>query len=159
MFSVLGVFGGLTALFTRLENASYLAFFSFIIFLLLDFDLWVKFPKSEEASFPLRVFEVLLQIYLVFIGVYLLQAYSDYVANLLPALFFLIFAGIFLLIFNKLKLFEPIRKISPPFRERSTLVRMVIGMFFVTIIMLLALVLGAIVAELIKYFFQYPPIT
>jgi len=157
MFAVLGVFGGLTALFTRLENASYLAFLSFIIFLLLDLDLWVKFPKSDEASLALRIFEVLLQIYLIAIGVYLVQAYSDYVAKLLPLFFTLIFAGIFLLLFNKFKLFKPIREISPPFRKRSTLIRMVIGMSFVTIVFILALVLGTIVAELIKYYFQYPP--
>jgi hypothetical protein len=50
MFAVIGVFGGLTALFSRLENASYLSFLSFLVFIILNLNLWIKFPKSEKAS-------------------------------------------------------------------------------------------------------------
>jgi len=157
MFTVLGVFGGLTALFTRLEDASYLAFLSFIIFIILDLDIWIKFPKSEEASRTLQLFEILFQIYFIAIGVYLIQAYPDYVVALMPMFFTLVFAGVFYLVFTRYKLFEPIRKISPPFRRRSTIIRMIIGMSIVIGLFSISMVLGNYVANLIKEYFQYYP--
>ena len=157
MFTVLGVFGGLTALFVRLENAAYLSFMSFLIFILLNLDLWVKFPKSEEAGLSLKIFEGLLQFLWIFVAVYLVQAYPDYVAALMPTFFMFIFGGIFLYVFNKFKLFEPIRKISPPFRRRSTIIRMAIGMSIMVGIILLSIALGSLIGELFKDYFKYPP--
>jgi hypothetical protein len=157
MFTVLGVFGGLTALFTKLENASYLAFLSFTIFIVLDLDIWIKFPKSEEASLSLKIFEILFQIYFIAVGVYLVQAYPDYVALLLPTFLMLIFAGLFLLVFARLELFKPIRRISPPFRRRSTIIRMIIGMSIIMGLFLVSMALGTYLANLIKDFFKYSP--
>jgi hypothetical protein len=157
MFTVLGVFGGLTALFVRLENAAYLSFLSFVIFVFLNLDLWVKFPKSEKASLSLKVFEGLLQFLWILVAVYLIQAYPDYVAALMPTFFMFIFGGIFLYTFNKFKLFEPIRKITPPFRQRSTIIRMAIGMAIIITIILVSIFLGSLVGGLIKDYFKYPP--
>jgi hypothetical protein len=156
MFTVIGVFGGLTALFAKLENASYLAFFSFLMFILLDVDIWIRFPKSEEASLSLKIFEALSQLYVVLIGIYLVQAYPNYVAPLLPLLFTLIFSGIFFFLFGKFKMFEPIRKISPRLGARRFVVRMIIGMAIVIGLFILSMVLGTVVATLIKNYFQYP---
>jgi hypothetical protein len=95
MFTVLGVFGGLTALFTRLEDASYLAAISFVLFLLLDFELWIKFPKSEEASSRLKFFEVFMQMLLFAIGIYIVQTYTDFVYAFMPIIVMLIFGAVF----------------------------------------------------------------
>jgi hypothetical protein len=157
MFTVIGVFGGLTALFAKLENASYLAFFSFLMFILLDVDIWIRFPKSEEASLSLKIFEALSQLYVVLIGIYLVQTYPNFVGPLLPLLFTLIFSGIFFFIFNRFKLFEPIRKISPTIGAHRFIVRIVIGMAIVIGLFILSLALGTLVATLIKNYFQYPP--
>lgn len=159
MFTVVGVFGGLTALFAKLENASYLAFYSFLMFIILDVDIWIKFPKSEEASLSLKIFEALSQLYVILIGVYLVQAYPNYVAILMPSFFMLIFMGIFLLAFNRFKLFEPIRKISPTLGARRFAIRVIIGMAIIIGVFSLSLVLGTLVATLVKNYFQYPPTT
>lgn len=159
MFTVIGVFGGLTAVFAKLENASYLAFYSFLMFIILDVDIWIKFPKSEEASLSLKIFEALSQLYILLIGIYLVQAYPNYVGPLMPVFFTLIFSGIFFFLFNKFKLFEPIRKVSPTLGARRFTVRVLIGMAIVTGLFLLSLALGTLVATLIKNYFQYPPTT
>lgn len=157
MFTVIGVFGGLTALFAKLENASYLAFFSFLMFLLLDVTIWIKFPKSEEASLSLKIFEAFSQFYVVLIGVYLVQAYPNYVVPLLPVFFTLIFSGIFFFLFNKFKLFEPIRSVSPTLGARRFAVRVIIGIAIVMGLFILAFLLGSLLATLITNYFQYPP--
>jgi hypothetical protein len=159
MFTVIGVFGGLTAVFAKLENASYLAFYSFLMFIILDVDVWIKFPKSEEASLSLKIFEGVSQLYVMLIGLYLVQAYPNYVGPLLPVFFTLIFSGIFFFVFNKFKLFEPIRKISPTLGTRRFAIRMIIGMTIIIGLFSLSLVLGTLVATLIKNYFQYPPTT
>jgi len=153
LFTVMGVVGGLTALFTRLENAEYLAFISFIMFILLDFELWIAFPKSEEASLNMKIFELLLQVLLVAVGVYLIQAYKAIVVALLPGFFTILFGGIFLKLFQKFELFKPIRKISPPFKRRSAIIRGLIGFSIVIGMMLLATIMGSLVADLIKRYF------
>lgn len=158
MFTVLGVFGGLTALFVKLENAAYLSFMSFLIFILINLELWVKFPKSEEANLSLKIFEGLLQFLWILVAVYLVQAYPDYVAALMPTFFMLIFGGIFLYIFNRFKLFEPIRKISPPFRRRSTIIRMVIGISVIGGVMLLSSALGSLIGGWVRDYFRYTPV-
>ncbi|MFA5364056.1 MAG: hypothetical protein WC325_02615, partial [Candidatus Bathyarchaeia archaeon] len=112
LFTVLGVFGGLTALFTRLENSSYLAAISFVLLILLDFELWIKFPKSEEATFRLRVFEVLLQFLLMAVGLYIVQEYQDFVFAFMPLIFMIIFGVIFIKLFDRFEVFKPIRRIS-----------------------------------------------
>jgi hypothetical protein len=53
----MGVFGGLTTLFTRLENASYLVLISFMMFLVLSFEFWRKFPKTFQTTLSLYIFE------------------------------------------------------------------------------------------------------
>jgi len=159
MFTVMGVFGGLTALFAKLENASYLAFFSFLMFILLDVDIWVKFPKSEEASLSLKIFEAFSQLYVVLVGIYLVQAYPNYVVQLLPVFFTLVFSAVFFLMFNKFKLFEPIRRVSPTLGARRFAIRVIIGMAIVSGLFLLSVMLGTLVTTLIKNYFQYPPTT
>lgn len=157
MFAVIGVFGGLTALFSRLEDASYLSFLSFLAFIILNLDLWRKFPKSEEASWTLQIFEWLLQMLWIFTGGYLVLSYTDIVAALLPFFFIIVFLGLFILVFSKFELYEPIRKISPPPRRRSTMIRMAVGISIVTGLLALSIASGSYLANLIKDYFQYPP--
>jgi len=159
MFTVVGVFGGLTALFAKLENASFLAFFSFIMFIFLDIDIWIRFPKSEQASWSLRIFELLMQFYVILVGWYMVQTYPNYVSILLPFFFMFIFMGIFLSAFDRFKLFDQIRKISPPFhKSRTLIIRMIIAMAIVLGLFYLSLILGNLVATLIRDYFHYPPI-
>jgi len=123
LFTVMGVFGGLAALFTRLENAEYLAFLTFTMLIFLDWELWTSFPKSDEASVNLKIFEWLSQIFLVMIAVYLCMAYPTYVVGMLPIILLAVFAGIFILLDRRLKFYTYIRRIAPEGKWYAPLVR------------------------------------
>lgn len=142
LFTVIGVVGGLAALFTRLENAEYLAFIAFVMLVLLDWELWVSFPKSEEASVTLAVFEMFSQIFLIAIAIYIYVAYPTYVMNFLPIIFFAIFAGIFVLLNRRLKTYAYIRRIAPEGKWYSSLIRGLIASGILALIALISFVVG-----------------
>jgi len=154
LFTVMGVFGGLAALFTRLEKAEYLAFTSFAILLLLDWELWRAFPKSEEASFGLTVFEMFLQFFLFMIGAYLYSTYlSEYItyellSRILPIISFGLFAGVAVLLFRKFRLYEYIRKVAPDGKSYTPLFRGWFALLIIIVVALLAFALSNYVTEL-----------
>jgi hypothetical protein len=58
LLTAMGVFGGLTALFQRLENASYLVLISFIMFILVGFETYAQFWKNKvKKTLRLLIFE------------------------------------------------------------------------------------------------------
>ena len=79
LLAVVGVFGGMTTLFTRLENAEYLASISFTTFLLLTIELYRTCRKYEfdKESYSLLSFEVLLSLIPVYLAFYIIQTYMD----------------------------------------------------------------------------------
>jgi len=86
LIASMGVTGALTALFTRFENTEVLVVISFLMFVLLDLELWLAFQKVKDASLNLEIFEMLTMILLINIGVYLLQTYGLYVVGVLISL-------------------------------------------------------------------------
>lgn len=150
LFTTIGVAGGLTAVFTRLENAEYLAFLSFIMLILLDWELWVAFPKSEEASITLTVFEWLLQIFLFAVGGYICISYTNYVLALLPVIIFSVLGGVFIILNKKFKLYEYVRKIAPENKRYSSIIRGSVAMVAIAVVFYLAVVLTNYITNLIK---------
>jgi hypothetical protein len=154
LFTVMGVFGGLAALFTRLEKAEYLAFTSFAILLILNWELWRAFPKSEEASFGLTVFEMFLQFFLLMIGTYLYSTYlSEYVtyellSRILPIISFGLFAGVAVLLFRKFRLYDYVRKIAPDGKSYTPIFRGLIALLIIIVVAWLAIALSNYVTEL-----------
>jgi hypothetical protein len=86
LLTAMGVFGGLTTLFTRLENASYLSFLSFLMFIVLGIELCRKFPFISKATFTLYVFENLTLTLLFMVTVYILIYYYGEFLTYLPQL-------------------------------------------------------------------------
>lgn len=86
LLTVMGVFGGLTALFTQIEGGTILVFLTFSIFFLLGMELYAKFPawkelaKGGEDAIRLFIFRILLTVLVIGIAVYLLYYYSTYSA-------------------------------------------------------------------------------
>jgi hypothetical protein len=113
LFTAIGVMGALAALFTRLENAELLSFISFVMLLLLDFELWRTFPKSEEASLTLAVFEWLSQGFLFLVAVYLYMAYPLYFRFMSAVVVFSLFAVAFIALDRRFKLYVYFRKVIP----------------------------------------------
>jgi hypothetical protein len=94
LLTAMGVFGGLTALFTRIEPegmGNFLAFWSFTIFFVLSWELYTKFPKLETFNNRLVLFQLLLISLGVTIFLYLLLVYTAYS---------LIFGSLYALLFS-----------------------------------------------------------
>ena len=79
LLAVVGVFGGLTTLFTRLENGEYLASTSFTVFLLLTLELYRTCRKYEfdKESDSLVFFEFLSGLIPLYLAWYIIQTYMD----------------------------------------------------------------------------------
>ena len=81
LLTVIGVFAGLTALFTRLEIkeiGNILSAFSFAVVLLLSWELLTKSPKGFYTNDRLTFFKVMIIFLLVFIMIYLAVVYTAY---------------------------------------------------------------------------------
>ena len=96
LLTAMGVFGGLTTLFTRLENASYLTFLSLMIFLVLSFEFWRKLPKTLQTTFSLVIFENLSLMLVVSVTVYIVVYYFMDFMTYLPTLTIVILGFLYL---------------------------------------------------------------
>lgn len=127
VFTVLGVMGGLAALFTRLENAQYLSILSFVIMLILDIQIWFSFPRNENASISITVFEMFFQLYIFAIGYYLLSAYWTVLKPFLFIIVALALYGVFavslILTIRKYKFNILIREFSGKGKIKSGIIR------------------------------------
>jgi hypothetical protein len=93
LLTAMGVFGGLTAFFTKIqpeEIGNLLAFWSFTIFFVLGWELYTKFPKLETFNSRLVLFQLLLICLSITIFSYLLIVYTAY-----SLIFGSLFAGLF----------------------------------------------------------------
>ena len=78
LLTVIGVFGGLTALLTQIQPkgiGDLMVFWVFLIFLVLNFELLSKFPKLEEFDSKLTLFQFLLMAFNFVIVLYLVFVY------------------------------------------------------------------------------------
>ena len=80
LLTVIGVFGGLTALFTGITYGEILVFLSFLMFLLLNWELYSRFPKWEKInSIKLLIFRGLSIVFVIGLVFYLFYFYLQYV--------------------------------------------------------------------------------
>jgi hypothetical protein len=86
MFTAIGVMGALAALFTTLKNGEYLAFLSFVLLYILDFQLLWSMPKIKDSSISLVLFEGFSQVLLGAIAVYVIQLYPKYFVLVIPTI-------------------------------------------------------------------------
>ena len=131
IFTVLGVMGGLAALFTRLQNAEYLSILSFIIMLILDIQLWFKFPRNERGTISIVIFEMFFQVFIAAIGYYLFSTYwifiKPYLILLVSFALFGVFCGILIVSMRKCKIHIIIREITGEGKIKSGILRTVIA--------------------------------
>ena len=64
LLTALGVFAALTAFFTTIDSplSFYMSAVSSLILSLILWETWISFPKSEDASITLKLFEYFLVI-------------------------------------------------------------------------------------------------
>jgi len=74
MLTTIGVFGGLTLLFTAIENVEVFYFISLFIFFMSVRELNIRFPNWRESTIELFLFRVLC--FVLFFGVFVYSSYS-----------------------------------------------------------------------------------
>jgi len=94
LFASVGVAGGLTALFTRIPETEPLVAVSFLIFLVLDVELWIASWKITAASPSLTVFSLLCGTLLAYVAVYLFVFYTYSLFWIILTVVPLLFGGI-----------------------------------------------------------------
>lgn len=85
LLTAIGVMGALAALFTTMKNGEYVAFLSFLLLFILDFQLFMLIPKIGDSSISLLVFETVFQVFLGAIGAYVVQQYPKYLILIIPS--------------------------------------------------------------------------
>jgi len=137
LITLLGVFGGLTAFFVTLESNiknPFLSFSSLAIFLLLSLELWLSFPKSENATARLKLFEYFFVILHISLFGYIFEKYKKQIHFFSFFVFLLLYAHILIEIIVKFKLYERVRKITPEYKWYSGLFRAVFSILMVIIV-------------------------
>jgi hypothetical protein len=127
LFTAIGVVGALAALFTKVENGELLSFISFVMLLVLDFELWRAFPRSEEASLTMAIFEWLLQGFLFLVAVYLYMTYPLYFRFMVVVAVFSLFALAFIGLDRKFKIYLYFRKAIPDGKWYTAALRGLLG--------------------------------
>jgi hypothetical protein len=93
LLTVFGVFGGLTGFFIQLR-LDLLAFVSFFVFILLLIEVMSSFPKSEEASILLNLFQYAFLFMLIILGFYLVTTYRQILLQISYFLLFVLYSVI-----------------------------------------------------------------
>ncbi len=101
LFTAIGVMGALAALFTTIKNGEYLAFLSFLLLLILDYQLILLIPKIKNSSVSLVVFQGVFQAFVSAIFAYIVQQYPKYLILVIPSLDGLVLVGGFVLLRRK----------------------------------------------------------
>ena len=139
LLTAMGVFAGLTALFTSSgmhEIGTFLAFWTFSLFFLVSVELFSKFPKIESFDNRLVLFQILLLMLGICVFFYLLLVYTAYS---------LIFGCLFALLFG-----SAIITIYAKFAERHQTSGKVIG-FFATVAFGIVAVFGILFLAFLIY--------
>jgi len=168
LITVIGVMGGLAALFTKLENpevnptpysiTTLLSFLAFAMMILLSWELWRQFPKSEQASWTVTLFESSAFMFILSLGGYLLLAYPSVIRFLvLPQvvgiMFSVLFTFVFVFAYRKLKAYTYIRKIAPEGKKYSSLKRGAIAAVIISPLYILSLFLSQYLFSLLSPLF------
>jgi hypothetical protein len=149
LLSVFGIFGALTAFFAQLKYDAVTGT-SFLAFFLLAMEVWFSFPKSEEASIRLQLFEFAFFAMFLSLGGYLITAYQNLLWQISSLILFVIFAGVYsLVVIGAFRRFGIPDKISA-FESRSKRLNMLIRTVFAGMTILLMLVLAALSSQLIR---------
>jgi hypothetical protein len=120
LIASIGVFGALTTLFTRLENAPYLSFVTFAMFFILTWEFVDSFPDMEKSSMRFIAFEMLTMILMIFVGLYIFTTYITAFWKLFVFLSMLVlYSAISIALSQRFKLYSRIQRRIPEGRLRS----------------------------------------
>jgi len=152
LMSVMGVFGAISAIFaTSKIDYEFISSIPFGIFLLVAIQLWLKFPKSEEASAIMRLFEAF---FLMFIFSVFFIIYSESKTFFIMLIFFLsvaFFEVFSTILINRYRFYKIVRTVANKFKRFDRYIR---G-FFAIIHLILVVLLSIIVTRLVIWLFEF----
>jgi hypothetical protein len=152
IFAVIGVMGGLAALFTRLPGAEYLSILSFAIMLILDVQLWWKFPRNENASKSVTIFEMFFQLFMAAIGYYIVTSYwafiRPYLVFILSISLFGLFCWISVSVIRKVKINFVIRELTGEGKIKNSILRSIVASSLIGGLFIVALLLSLFILSL-----------
>jgi hypothetical protein len=99
--------------------------------LILDMQLWLKFPRNEKGTFSIFIFEMFFQIFVAAIGYYLFSAYwlfiKPFLVFLVSFALFAVFCGLLIFNMRKVKINVIIREITGEGKIKSSILRTIIA--------------------------------
>jgi hypothetical protein len=149
LLTVIGVFGGLTAVFLNVPNegmATFLSFWSFLVFGVLCWELFTKFPTITALNSRLVLFQ--------FLTMFLAFAVFLYVAVVYWA-FSLIFGGLFALLFSG-AILAAVARFSIKHKRTGEAISIALWGIFVIVIVFAVLFIIVAVIALICYLLGIP---
>ena len=123
LLTVAGVFAALAAFFSSSKENPFTSFFTFVIFLLLCVELWRSFPKSEKASFNLKIFEYFFMFLVFSVVIQILMEYRDLISQFSFLIFFGIYTLLVLKFVDRFEYFMFVRKIAEKHKNLDPLIR------------------------------------
>ncbi|MDD5639167.1 MAG: hypothetical protein PHO28_04685 [Candidatus Pacebacteria bacterium] len=101
LLSVLGVFGALFSLFYVVdfkllnELKFYIEGIIFFMFILVAFEIWINFPRAKEiADSRLNLFEQFFLYFCIFVTIFVLYAFRNFIREFLSTILLCIYGGI-----------------------------------------------------------------
>ncbi len=129
IITIIGVFGALTGFFI-VNEIIFGAFFSLMIFLLLSWELWINFPKSEKATYRLQMFEFFFIGLVLALGAYILEFVFIKNKELIPIFDIYVLFGSFCLLFifliDKTEIPAKVDKIAIKGKKFGSLIRAIV---------------------------------
>ncbi len=135
-----GVFAALTAFFSSsYKENEYISFATFIIFLLLCWEIWTSFPKSEKASNNLKFFEFIFMLLCYGIAFQILMSYKNILLRFSPLIFFGIYSFLIIKVVNRFRLYLFVRNFADKHKGISPLIRSLPFLFIFGVALVLAI--------------------
>lgn len=122
ILTVFGVFIALTSYFIS-QKDTYPSVFSLLLAIVVAFELWVKFPRNEQASIRLEIFEFLFYMLMMYM---ILKFIGEYIYYLVTFCFFILlipFCYLNLKFIERYMLFKYVRCIAPSESKKSEIIR------------------------------------
>jgi hypothetical protein len=158
LITTMGVFGALTAYLSQLQGFADLASITFIIFIFLTWELFIKFPDASKSTLKLISLSLLVGILLVGVALLVLVKYvSKYYALFTLAFSFGIYSLLASKVSQRLRLFERLQKrINEKHYET---VQMFVLLGIIVLVFVLGIFTANYVVSWIQNIFNLPKLT
>jgi hypothetical protein len=152
LLTAMGVFGGLTALFTRIDNADSLSFISFLIFLFLGAEFIRNILKSQERSIILDVFCGYIILLIIGIALYLFRDYTSYtLSTLFGIIILIVVSSILEIIFYFMRKKEKIQLFLNKHKKINVILLVFMRVVLVSVIALATIIIFLTVTTILFY--------